>query len=146
MWNIDRSTETIFSNSVGEHRGGFAGVISIAALITGLFLATATYALAAPADSNTVAGVDGTPGIDWVTLQRRPDGANAAPGVNRWRPWLRRRIFNAGQPNARRRIFNAEHPSARRRFFNAGQPSARRRNFNARQPARPHRRRGTRRP
>lgn len=118
MWNIDRSTETIFSNSVGEHRGGFAGVISIAALITGLFLATATYALAAPADSNTVAGVDGTPGINWVTLHRRPDGANAAPGANRWRPWLQ----------------NAEHPSARRR------------NFNARQPARPHRRRGTRRP
>ena len=130
MWNIDRSTETIFSNSVGEHRGGFAGVISIAALITGLFLATATYALAAPADSNTVAGVDGTPGIDWVTLQRRPDGANAAPGANRWRPWLQ----------------NAEHPSARRRFFNAEHPSAQRRNFNARQPARPHRRRGTRRP
>lgn len=122
MWNIDRSTETIFSNSVGEHRGGFAGVISIAALITGLFLATATYALAAPADSNTVAGLDGTPGIDWVTLQRRPDGTNAAPGANRPRPWLWRRIFNARQPNAQRRIFNA------------------------RQPARPHRRRGTRRP
>lgn len=79
MWNIDRSTETIFSNSVGEHRGGFAGVISIAALITGLFLATATYALAAPADSNTVAGVDGTPGINWVTLHRRPTAPTRPP-------------------------------------------------------------------
>lgn len=118
MWNIDRSTETIFSNSVGEHRGGFAGVISIAALITGLFLATATYALAAPADSNTVAGVDGTPGINWITRQSPSDGTGTAHGTTLWRPWLQ----------------NAEHPSARRR------------NFNARQPARPHRRRGTRRP
>lgn len=135
MWNNHRNTNTRFREDAGEHAGGFARAMTICALTTGMFLATAAYALAAPESSNTLTGVDAAPGINWNTRQSPPDGAGAAHGPTLWRPWLQ----NAEHPSLRRRIFNAEHPSARRRIFNAEHPSARRRIFNARQPARPHR-------
>ncbi|MFQ5625371.1 MAG: hypothetical protein ACE5FM_01790, partial [Methyloligellaceae bacterium] len=121
MWNRQQSADTGFRGCVGEHAGGFARALTIAALTTGMLLATATFALAAPDRDNNPPGPRGGPGTNWENPPGPRGGPGASPDAKPWRPWVRRRIHNPEQPSMRRRLHNAEQPWLRRRINNAQQ-------------------------
>jgi hypothetical protein len=118
MWNRQERADT----GLGGRKNAFARTLALAALMTGLVLGTATYALAAPDPDNNPPGPRGGAGTNWENPPGPRGGPGASPDPKPWRPWVRRRIHNAQQPSrplrpwTQRRIYNAHHPARAPQF------------------------------
>jgi len=148
MFNRQESAYPGFRQRVSRHAGGFARAFTSTVLTTGILLATATFALAAPDLDNNPPGPRGGPGTNWENPPGPRGGPGASPDVKPWRPWVFRKLFdNDDNPPGPRggRGTNWENPPGPRGGPGASpdakpwRPWVRRRIHNARQLPRPHR-------
>jgi hypothetical protein len=118
MWIRQERAET----TLCKPSRAFGRALAMAALMTGLVLGTATFALAAPDPDNNPPGPRGGAGTNWENPPGPHGGPGTSPDAKPWRPWVRRRIHNALQPQhplrpgTQRRIYNARHPQHPTRF------------------------------
>ncbi len=162
MWNRQEREDT----GLRKRNNAYHRTLALAALMTGLVLGTATFALAAPDLDNNPPGPRGGAGTNWENPPGPRGGPGASPDALPWRPKVWRRFFdNDNNPPGPRggRGTNWENPPGprggpgaspdpkpwrpwvRRRIHNAQQPTrplrpwTQRRIYNAQHPARPHR-------
>ncbi len=160
MWIRQQRAET----KLCKPNRAFGRALAMAALMTGLVLGTATFALAAHDPDNNPPGPRGGAGTNWENPPGPRGGPGASPDAKPWRPWIIRKLFdNDNNPPGPRggRGTNWENPPGprggpgaspdakpwrpwvRRRIHNAQQPkhplrpATQRRIYNARHPQRP---------
>ena len=90
MWNRQKTADT----PLRKRNRAFGRALAMAALMTGLVLGTATYALAAAHADNNPPGPRGGAGTNWENPPGPRGGPGASPDAKPWRPRIWRRIFD----------------------------------------------------